>query len=350
MTSPRARARFMLYSSSMDESFRGGLLRRARFAQSLRGFFSGQGYAEVETPTLSPFLIPEPAIEVFTTQYLPVHGAAAPLWLIPSPELWMKRLLARGSGNIFQISRSFRNGDSGGPIHNPEFRLLEWYTVGADYLASIRVAEDLFSHLLSTQETGRPREQLAPPFLRLTMEEAFRSFSGIELAACQDVPSMRNAGADRGCAIPDDATWEEAFHIAFLTLVEPELPREHPLVLMDYPALIPTTARRMPGTPWSERWELYVDGVEIANCYTEETDAGALRELVRNEETRKKGCRVQHRIDRGLADVFPPDMPVCSGAAMGVDRLEMVFRGETSLEGVILFPFSAILHGQSSTW
>jgi lysyl-tRNA synthetase class 2 len=333
----------------MDESFRGGLVRRARFSQSLCAFFSGRGYAEVDTPTLSPFLIPEPAIEVFATEYLPAHGAAAPLWLIPSPELWMKRLLARGSGNIFQISRSFRNGDSGGPIHNPEFRLLEWYTVGDDYLASIGVAEDLFSHLLSTQETERPREQLAPPFLRVTMEEAFRGFAGIELAACQDVPSMRSAGAGKGLTIPDVATWEEAFHIVFLTLVEPELPREHPLVLMDYPALIPTTARRLPGTPWAQRWELYVDGVEIANCYTEETDAGALRELVANEAARKKGCRVQHRIDRGLAEVFPPDMPVCSGAAMGVDRLEMVFRGEASLEGVIVFPFSAILDGQSGT-
>ena len=110
------------------------VLRHARFSAEVRGFFRSQGYAEVDTPVLRPYLIPEPAIEVFQTEYLPARGAARPMWLAPSPELWMKRLLAAGSGDIFQVSRSFRNGDFGGPHHNPEFRLLEWYTVGAGYL------------------------------------------------------------------------------------------------------------------------------------------------------------------------------------------------------------------------
>jgi lysyl-tRNA synthetase class 2 len=262
----------------------------------------------------------------------------------------MKRLLARGSGSIFQISHSFRNGDFGGAVHNPEFRLLEWYTAGSDCLDSIPVAEELFSRLLSENPPARPREQLAPPFIRMSMEEAFRRFSGIELAACQDVQSMKEAGARQRVAMPAEATWEEAFHIVFLTLVEPCLPRDRPLVLTDYPALIPTTARRAPGTPWSERWELYVDGVEIANCYTEETDPAALTLLINEETERKKTCRVPHRIDYGLAEIFPPGFPPCSGAALGVDRLEMVFRGESSLQGVIFFPFSDMVEGQSDIW
>jgi lysyl-tRNA synthetase class 2 len=333
----------------MAGSIRGSLLTHARFIQSLRGFFADHGYAEVDTPSLSPFLIPEPAIEVFRTEYLPSRGAAVPLWLIPSPELWMKRLLAQGSGSIFQISHSFRNGDFSSPVHNPEFRLLEWYTAGSGYLDSIAVAEELFSRLLTENTPGRPREQLAPPFVRISMEEAFRRFAGIDLASCQDAQSMKEAGTRQRVAMPDDPTWEEAFHIVFLTLVEPGLPRSRPLVLTDYPALVPTTARRKPGTPWSERWELYVDGVEIVNCYTEETDPAALRVLILEESERKKGCRVPHRIDHGLAEVFPPGFPPCSGAALGVDRLEMVFRGERSLKGVILFPFSAIVDGQSDT-
>jgi len=303
----------------------------------------------VDTPSLCPSLIPEPAIEVFRTEFLSSRGAASPLWLAPSPELWMKRLLARGSGSIFQISHSFRNGDLGGPVHNPEFRLLEWYTVRAGYLDSIGVAEDLFSRLLAENAPGRPRKQLAPPFLRMSMEEAFRSFAGIELAGCQDAEQMKEAGLRQGVAMSGDPTWEEAFHIVFLTLVEPRLPRSRPLVLTDYPALVPTTARRKSGTPWAERWELYIDGVEIANCYTEETDPQALKALIREESERKKGCRVPHRVDEGLADIFPPGFPSCSGTALGVDRLEMVFSGEVSLEGVILFPFSAIIEGQSNT-
>lgn len=331
----------------MGPSLRQQLIRHARFTEAIRAFFRARGYAEVDTPALAPHLIPEPAIEVFQTEYLPARGSPRPMWLIPSPELWMKRLLAGGAGDIYQICKSFRNCDYGGPHHNPEFRLLEWYSVGAGYLDSIGVTEDLFSHLLARTVPGRPAAELSPPFVRITMQEAFLRYAGIDLARCQDLQAMKAAGREKGISMPDAPTWEEAFHIAFLTLVEPRLPREKPLVLLDYPALVPTTARRRPGTPWSERWELYVDGVEIANCYTEETDPGELGSFVRHEEDRRRGCRTSHASDPEFADLFPPGFPTCSGAALGVDRLEMVFAGEKSLEGVILFPFSAILGGQS---
>ncbi len=331
----------------MDTPLRTRIMRHARFLREVRAYLEGSGYAEVDTPALSPFLIPEPAIEVFRTDYLPLRGPARPMWLIPSPELWMKRLLAAGSGDIFQLSKSFRNGDFGSPLHNPEFNLLEWYTLHADCMASIPVTEGLFAHLLARAPGGPPRRELEPPFIRMTMEDAFARFAGIELARCGDARTMRSEGQRAGAAMPPSPTWEEAFHIAFLTLVEPRLPRERPLVLLDYPALVPTTARARQGTPWAERWELFIDGVEVANCYTEETDPAALSALLRHEEQRKEGCRVAHAVDRGLAGVFPPDFPVCSGVALGLDRLEMVFNGEKSIEGVILFPFSAILEGQS---
>ena len=286
---------------------------------------------------------------MFQTEYLPARGPARPLWLIPSPELWMKRLLAAGSGDIYQVSRSFRNGDFGGPHHNPEFRLLEWYTTGAGYLDSIGITEELFAHLIARQAAGRPPGELAPPFIRITVEEAFDRYAGIDLGRCQEPAALTAAARSRGITMPDTPTWEEAYHIAFLTAVEPCLPRQRPVVLLDYPALVPTTARRKTGTPWSQRWELYVDGVEIVNCYTEETDPGALHSFVRDEEERRRHCRTSHAVDSRFADLFPAGFPECSGAALGVDRLEMVFAGEKSLEGVILFPFSAIVGGQSGT-
>jgi lysyl-tRNA synthetase class 2 len=331
----------------MESALRTRLLRHARFSAEVRGYFRSRGYAEVETPVLSPYLIPEPAIEVFQTEYLPARGAPRPMWLAPSPELWMKRLLASGSGNIFQVSRSFRNCDWGGPHHNPEFRLLEWYTVGAGCLQSIEVTEELFSHLLAAGTALRPGGELAPPFRRLSMEEAFRDLAKIDLAGCQDAESLRAEAVRRGVALEGSPTWEQTFHILFLTLVEPRLPRDRPLVLLDYPALVPTTARRKAGTPWAERWELFVDGVEIANVYTEETDAAALAALVRHERARRRDSRTSHDVDEGFAAVFPAGFPPCTGAALGMDRLEMVFRAEKSLEGVILFPFSAIVGGQS---
>jgi len=324
-------------------------MRQARFSEAVRSYFRGAGYAEVDTPVLSPFLIPEPAIEVFQAEYLPPRGPSRPMWLAPSPELWMKRLLAAGAGDIFQVSRSFRNCEYGGPHHNPEFRLLEWYTIGADYIDSIGIAEGLFEHLLADVAPERSASRLSPPFLRMTMEEAFHNWANIDLAGCRDAQGMREAGEANGVSMTGSPTWEQAFHIVFLPLVEPRLPRDKPLVLLDYPALVPTTARCRPGTPWAERWELFVDGVEIANCYTEETDAAALGRLVQHEEERRAGCRTSHQVDRGFAGLFPPDFPTCSGTALGMDRLEMVFAGEKSLEGVIFFPFSAIVGGQSST-
>ena len=333
----------------MDSPLRERLLRHARFSTEIRSFFRSRGYAEVDTPVLSPWLIPEPAIEVFQSEYLPARGTPRPMWLAPSPELWMKRLLAAGSGNIFQVSRSFRNADYGGPHHNPEFRLLEWYTVGAGYEQSIEVTEQLFSRLLESGAARRPAPELAPPFRKLTMEEAFRELAGIDLVKCQESPALAAEATRLGAPLEDPVTWEQAFHLLFLTFVEPRLPRDRPLVLMDYPAQVPTTARRKHGTPWSERWELFVDGVEIANVYTEETDAAALERLTREEADRRDHCRTAHAVDEGFARVFPPRFPECTGAALGVDRLEMVFAGEKSLEGVILFPFSAILHAQSGT-
>jgi lysyl-tRNA synthetase class 2 len=333
----------------MSSRLREELDAHARFSSAIRSFFSRRGYIEVETPILSPFLIPEPSIEVFQTELLSGRGAPRPLWLIPSPELWMKRLLGAGSGDIFQISRAFRNGDFGGPFHNPEFRILEWYTVGARSDDSIAVTEALFSHLLSLNlGRGDPRG-LEPPFTRLSMADAFERHAGIRLADCTDDARMVKAARERGLQVSEGTTGEQAFHLAFLDLVEPRLPRDRPVVLTDYPALVPTTARRKPGTPWAERWELYVDGVEIANCYTEETDREALRDLLRNEERRKRSARVAHPADLTLAGVFPPGFPDCTGAALGVDRLEMVFAGGKSLEGVINFPFSAILGPQSDT-
>lgn len=327
----------------MDAELRARIEWTARFRQATRDCFTRAGYSEVQTPVLSPFLIPEPAIEIFSTRLELRGGAGKELYLAPSPELWMKRLIARGSGSIFQVSRSFRNGDCGSPWHNPEFDLLEYYTVGGSYLDSIAVTEGLFDHLLGCLPAVTRADRLVPPFLRMTMAEAFDRFAGIDLAACQEVDRLTTAGRTAGAALSDGITWEEAFHIVFLTLVEPCLPRGKPLVLLDYPALVPTTARRKAGTPCAERWELFVDGAEIANCYTEETDLAALEKLFRDEAARRVSARTPHAVDTALPSIVSSGPALVSGSALGLDRLEAVFRGEQDLGGVILFPFSSMI-------
>jgi elongation factor P--(R)-beta-lysine ligase len=321
------------------------LERSERFVREIRAFFSERGHVEVETPCLAPYLIPEPAIAVFATEFHPAAGEAVPLFLAPSPELWMKRLLAAGSGSIFQVARAFRDGDFGGPLHNPEFRLLEWYTVGAGYRDQVATTEALLDRLLAAVAPSSPATSLRPPFRVMTMAEAFRECAGLDLARLGETAALIEAGRTLGADARDDWTWEQAFHGAFLAAVEPRLPRDRPLVLSDWPAAVPTTARRRAGTPWAERWELYLDGVEVANCYTEETDPTAVARFLAEEAARQRTARVVPRVDAGYGRLFAGGFPACSGVALGVDRLQMVFRGERSLEGVINFPLSAIVRG-----
>jgi len=330
---------------------RARLARSARFSREIREFFHGRGHVEVDTPCLSPFLLPAPAIEAFRTEFHPAAGGSVELYLAPSPELWMKRLIAAGSGSIFQLARSFRDGDLGGPLHNPEFRLLEWYTVGASCRDQIPVTEELVARLAAADPPETPRARLAPPFRVMTMQEAFVEHAGLDLAACTDTGTLIEAARSRGADTRDDWTWEQAFHGVFLAAVEPRLPRDRPLVLADWPAAVPTTARRRRGTPWAERWELYLDGVEVANCYTEETDPREVERFLRDEAvrlgtaSRAGSSRAVPRVDTGYGMLFAGGFPDCSGVALGVDRLEMVFRGEQTLEGVINFPLSAIVRG-----
>ncbi len=324
--------------------------RRMEVLRHIRQFFLDEGYLEADTPLLAPFLIPEAHIEVFETRFLHPSGAVTPLYLVPSPELWMKRLLALGSGSLFQISRCFRNHESVGAQHNPEFTMLEWYTVGAGYLDSIEVAERLIdrvvrgsglAHRLSYQ--GRPVD-LRPPFRRLAMPEAFRRYADLELDRCLgDAGLLRAEARRRGIDCPDEEPWDDLFHRVFLTLVEPALPTEAPLVLLDYPATVPTLARKRPGTLYAERWELYIGGLELANCYTEETDPARLEAFIRSESRKKAGSRVPHPADHGLPGELRGGLPPCSGVALGVDRLLMLLTDQRSIEGVIFFPFSAMM-------
>jgi lysyl-tRNA synthetase class 2 len=317
---------------------------RSKLNREVRSFFEEKDFLEVETPLLTPAPIPEAHIELFSTRYYSDTLGERELYLIPSPEVHMKRLIAEGSGSIFQICRSFRNDEQMSRHHNPEFTMLEWYTVPGTSEENIRLTEELFLHLAGQfPETGG-NEALRPPFRRMSMADAFGRYAGIDLEAAMDLPRLRRAASEAGVEPREKGEgWEDLFHRIFLSLVEPELPADKPLVLERYPAAVDALARRIPGTPWRDRWELYVKGIEAANCYGEETDPGRVDAFFRSEYARKaQSARVIPDIDTAYSALFE-DFPACSGVALGMDRLAMLFSDSPSIGGVIFFPFSDML-------
>jgi lysyl-tRNA synthetase class 2 len=314
------------------------LRERARIIRQVRSFFDDRGYLELDTPLLSPDLIPESCLEVFETRRILPGGSGEPLWLIPSPEIWMKKIIARHRVNVYQICKCFRNGESSGFLHSPEFTMLEYYTMNAGYLDSLKLTEELFQFLLPAR--------FASPFERVTVTEAFARYAGFDLFAAAAAPGEMEAAARRlGLNPPEGRGTAELYDLIFIHAVEPQLKHDRPVALLDYPAFVPCLARQCADGKTVERWELYYNGIELANCYTEETDARRVQEFFAGETAAKeRQALVKHRVDHDYGKLFdkgaPPkgDFPPCSGVALGLDRLIMALCGRSSIDGVLPFP------------
>jgi lysyl-tRNA synthetase class 2 len=332
---------------------------RAALSRSIRAFFDGRGYLETDTPLLAPDLIPEACLEVFKTRLEPppnsVRGAAKDYWLVPSPEIWMKKLLAAHRADIYQLCRCFRNCEPPSPAHSREFTMLEYYTIDADYLDSLAVTEALFERLLADAgpTDAALRKTLTPPFVRWTMDEAFRRLAGFSLLEALERGSLRSEARRLGLDPPADADDGGIYNLIFVHAVEPALPKEKPVALLDYPAAVPCLARLSARNAAArERWELYAHGIELANCYSEETDAEAVRQFFLSEKAAKeRSAVVPHAVDADYWKMFmppadradgagadvAPGFPRCSGVALGFDRLVMAFTGHKSINAVLPF-------------
>jgi lysyl-tRNA synthetase class 2 len=313
------------------------LKERARIIRQVRSFFDDKGYLELDTPLLSPDLIPESCLEVFETRRILPNGKTVQNWLIPSPEIWMKKIIARHRVSVYQICKCFRNGESSGFLHSPEFTMLEYYTMNAGYRESLALTEELFAYLGG----------LLPPFERLTVAEAFARFAGFDLfAAAETVEGMETEARRLGLDPMPGLGVAQLYDLIFIHAVEPRLKtcgssqEPRPVVLLDYPAFVPCLARRNADGKTVERWELYYNGIEMANCFSEETEAERVREFFESETAAKEqNALVKHHVDSDYWKMFAEaKFPPCSGVAMGLDRLIMALCGRSSIDGVLPFP------------
>lgn len=317
-------------------------LARARSAlyRKIRDFFDARGYLEVETPILSPALIPEPTIEDFATRYENEFAGSMELYMVPSPEVFMKRIIAEWRTSIYQISKCFRNAEQIGRIHNPEFTMLEYYSVGFDEKDSLAITEELF------RAAALPScpEGLKEPFQVVTMEEALRRATGVELQEIQPRSALVKKARELGLMMPEDLdeSWADTFNRIFVAFVEPTLKGPRPVALTGYPVQIECLA--LNDGIVKRRWELYWNGMEIANCYAEETDRAQIEERFRKEyavlaRKRSASGTVIPDADWDFCSVFGPSYPRCSGVAMGLDRFLAAQCSLTSIEPLLLFPF-----------
>lgn len=307
------------------------LKRRAAILAAVRRFFFERQVLEVETPALIGSPASDSNIDSLSVAY---DGPGAPpskrLWLQTSPEFAMKRLLAAGSGSIYQICHAFRANERG-RRHNPEFTLLEWYRVGFDH----RQLMDEVTALVATVLGPRPAESLSyrEAFLCHAGIDPFRSTTA-DLAACVEA---------HGVALPplaDDAhdAWLD---LLFSEIVAPALGRGVFSFVTDFPASQAALARlrQVEGLVVAERFELFVDGIEIANGYHELTDPVEQRQRFEQERARREEAgQPPSAVDERLLAALAGGLPDCAGVALGVDRLVMLAAGAERIDEVIAFP------------
>ncbi len=284
------------------------LIARARIVQAIRAFFVAHDFLEVETPQRIPANAPELHID-------PIPSGDN--WLQTSPELAMKRLLAAGYGNLFQLCKVWRDGERGRK-HLPEFSLLEWYRTDHDYTTLMTDCEHLLVALVpaGTIEYQSASIDLTPPWPRLTVAAAFDRFASCSLS---------------------EALATDRFDEIITGEVEPQL-GINPLFLTDYPAELAALSRLKPNDPdYAERFELYIGGLELANAFSELTDHDEQRKRFVAEETTRRAA--------GKTAISPPEpflnelatMPEAAGIALGVDRLIMLLTDSPSIDQVVAF-------------
>ena len=312
---------------------------RAAVLDAVRGFFKDAGFLAVETPTLARASAQEEHIQLFATEYQG-DKSQEQLYLAPSPELYMKRLLGVGFERIYQISRSYRNGEVG-PQHNPEFTLIEWYRAYASYEEIMADVENLVAHVaesvLGRSSVVRAGCEigLQPPWERISVREAFVRWASVDLDTCADAESLfRRARALGYDSARLEDSWEDLFHKILLEKVEPELAKLGAVHLFDYPRQLAALAKlKEDDLAVAERTEAYLGGVELSNGYTELNDPALQRE--RFEQNAQLGGAPA---DEAFLAAIERGIPPASGVALGLDRLVMIVVGASCLNEVIAFP------------
>jgi len=322
---------------------------RGRITAAIRRWFEARDFVEVETPAVQVSPGNEAHLHAFATEAVGIAGDRQPLYLRTSPEFAAKKLLAAGEPRIFELARVWRNRERG-PLHHPEFTLLEWYRAGEGYETLMADCARLLLLAAEAAETktlsfrGQSLDPADEPE-RITLAEAFVRFARIDLlstveaSGATDRAALAASAAGQGIRVAADDTWADVFSRVLVEKIEPRLGRDRATILCEYPVSEAALARPKASDPRvAERFELYACGVELANCFGELTDAAEQRRRFEAEMAEKQ---------RVYGERYPLDedflaalarMPEASGGALGLDRLVMLATGASRIEQVLWAP------------
>jgi len=315
---------------------------RAALVSGIRRFLDSRGFLEVETPMMHA--IPGgAAARPFKTHH---NALDIDLYLRIAPELFLKRLLVGGIPRVYEINRNFRN-EGISTRHNPEFTMLEFYWAYADYRDMMELTEELLSELAGIALRVQGKETLTwngvaidwqRPWARYTMRDAVAHFGGIDRGRLESAETVREELARRGIAEPAGASYGHLLTALFEATVEAHL--QQPTFILDHPVEVSPFAKERPDDPrFTERFELYVGGMEMANAFSELNDPDVQAERFRQQlRAREKGDQEAHLFDAEYVRALEHGMPPAAGIGIGIDRLTMLMTDRPSIRDVILFP------------
>ncbi len=338
-TETRSRQRYLdlLTSDASLATF----MTRSKLVSGIRQFFTGHGYLEVETPMLHP--IPGGATaRPFVTHH---NALDMDLYLRIAPELYLKRLIVGGMERVFEINRNFRN-EGISPRHNPEFTMIEWYEAYADHEKMMELSEELFRHLADTilgtrtLKFGQWEIDLNKPFRRLSYADALPEYGGF---AYDDKDKVIAKARELGLKLDEYPTYDRLANEVWEEVVEPHLIQ--PTFITDQPTWLTPLCKAHPQDPSRTlRFELFMARMEVGNAYSELNDPDIQRQRLNEQAAEALAAKddeagvLEGVVDTDFCTALDHGLPVCGGQGIGVDRLVMLFTGQTNIRDVILFP------------
>lgn len=330
----------------LPENFKGQrpyLEARAAIIREIRRFFDDSGFLEVETPILQTCPVIDAHIRAFGTDLRGVDGEIArKLYLHTSPEFAMKKLMVAGMERIYQICHVFRNAEDTAR-HSPEFTMIEWYRTNADYTDIMKDCEELLRAVAYKAGIKRfvYKQFGSDPFddfERLTVREAFVRYTGFDIADyLEDTDGLRAKVRGMGLRAADDDQWDDLFFRVMDAKIEPNLGMMRPTFLCDYPIAMASLSKPKKDDPrFAERFELYVCGIELANAFSELTDAAEQRRRYHIEmDIKERLYGERYPLDEDFIAALEHGMPESGGIALGIDRLIMLATGAGKIEEIL---------------